>query len=393
MTKDVKPDWYKNLQTGPHRKKTFTTESMTRIERKLARKDKKNKRKRWLPIAALSTTAIVLVLGITLTIDRLPGITGPGPSEGNAGPGVTDPVDPPVGTNDPVEPPANQTPEGPPPLPDIEPNDSETLVELASIDDVMLSEALPFSMDDVTEVSVRTADGQELEVSQEGPNNLLTLLGQVFLPESRLDETSTGDEPQVDAMLRFLASDTLYAIPYASQANVMDLGAGQVYANGNTAREIYAVIYPDSAIAQFVQARNAVLSNSETGDEDRSNSYEPERLAVDGKTYYRWTEELAEMSAEVDLPYYTETSRLDSVRSYNEGAIISWDLLVAFTTDEYQTSDGISVGMTKDEVQELLGTPHIQTSLNWKYDVDNWDDLNLYFDGDVVQYVVMTTAD
>ncbi|MFS0726906.1 outer membrane protein assembly factor BamE [Paenibacillus sp. 1P07SE] len=127
--------------------------------------------------------------------------------------------------------------------------------------------------------------------------------------------------------------------------------------------------------------------------EDRSQSYEADRLAIDGKTYYQWYEELVESPAEVQLPYYTQTGRFDAVRSHDEGGIVSWDLLVAFTTDAYQTSDGVRVGMSKDEVLEALGTPHIQTSIHWRYDIDNWDDLHLYFEGDTVRYVVMTTAD
>ncbi|MFS0726907.1 hypothetical protein [Paenibacillus sp. 1P07SE] len=210
MTKEIRPEWYKNLQTGPHRKKTFTAENITQIERKVSRSKKQDKRKRWLPITALSATAVVLLLGITLNLDRF---TSPSPDDGNAGPGITDPGEPPVGTNDPTEPP----PDDQTPGPDIAPLGEETLVELASLDQVMLSEALPFSLDEVNEVSVRTADNEEITIVEEGPNNLVTFLGQVSLSQSTVDEEQSADQPQLDTMLRFETGDALYAIPYASQ--------------------------------------------------------------------------------------------------------------------------------------------------------------------------------
>jgi|GEM_PF-3409810 len=390
MNKDVKPDWYKHLADGPHRDKTFTADKMTRIERKLTGRQQKEKRRNWLSIAAISATAIVLLIGVTLNLDRLTGVNGPTPGEEIGGPNINDPSVPPPGTEDPPAP--EDPPVNDPEMP-IEPLDEETVVVLDAIEQEMLSEALPFSLGDVEQASIRRSDGQEVAVPEDTLGNLLEFLGQVFLTESQLSEEQAGNAPARDTMLRLRVGDTLYAIPYASQANVMDLGAALVYADGHTARTLYTLLQPDSAIGRFVQAYNAVLRDEEVDVEDRSLSYEPERLHIDGKSYNGWFEALAEKSPDVDLPYFTQTQRASSVRSYEQGAIISWDLLVAFTTDAYQTADGVRVGMTKDEVLQALGQPHAQTALRWKYDLDLWDDLDLYFEGDTVKYMVLTTSD
>jgi len=382
-----KPDWYQKLRSDPLTKKGFTMDHINHIERlagESAKKEAKRKMNRRIPAIIMGVTVLVLFIGVLFNIDSINGwIKGDGTK-----PGVEAPIPATTPTPTPdmepsIEP--TSTPEDEAPL---DPLADETLIQVAIPEDGVLTSILPFTTEEVKEISLRTKAGNVIPV-EEGIGTIMGELSNVFFIESIADPSV---KHAADIAIRFHVEDKIYMLPYDSKHNTLGLGNDEVYADDHTARLILSLSQPDGEFGRFA----AMLKNSSSDLEvDNEIIYEIDRFDMNGMDFYEWDEELVDVPTDWSLPfYYWLSEAMSAVNSYDNGGILTYSLTKVFTTDKYKTKDGIAVGSTKDEIMEKLGEPNRKSDTKWGYINTEWEFANffLYFEGDTVKYIELKTS-
>jgi len=111
-----------------------------------------------------------------------------------------------------------------------------------------------------------------------------------------------------------------------------------------------------------------------------------EQSSINGKEYDLWSQWLEEASPGEYIPFFSNlTGRIEAIR-WHEG-VIQLDSEIYFVSDQYSTKEGIKVGLTKRQVEQILGEPNRQTETAWGYLTGDLVTFWLYFEEDKVKYM------
>jgi hypothetical protein len=369
---EKEPQWFDLLRERPiFAERTFTRESMERIEREAARMplagSKTTRRAPWAWMAAAVLIAAgILWGGSDAGKDRLANWFG------DIGKSVESvPSDP-----------ATELPSPTPavdPAPSVEPSElSITPKEWTGY----LRDQLPFAAEDVESIRVYgSAVNAESIVPAERMYVILQALNWLDLGQAQ-----AAAERETDAVVRLQLKDAVYAIPYDSQDNAFVLGGREVHPDGQTTLLLYSFLYPGNSFSWFdaalEKARLELENLGGTGATDVPAN-DPERFLVNGKDYLGWeqTLEASESYRGQEMKTWDGAAGIEGTMGvYEEDGILRLDRTIVFQNDQYETADGIRVGSTSEEVAAILGEPNIKTDSYWGYRVGDYVKFHLYFE-------------
>ncbi|GGD54040.1 hypothetical protein [Paenibacillus nasutitermitis] len=356
---------YRQLQEDPFRKRTFTAAKMDEIlrlarEQEIASKRGKPSRKLWV-ISAASIAFVILVILFVQHPWR----------DKDVGDGGEITAKPPVTTPEPVK-------------PDIS-------VEL-SRETGELRDQLPFDTEKIESISLLPgSSGQEITVPADRvyvfPQNLYN----ENLSLAKADVQVSGDQ---DVLIRIHMADAVYAIPYDVDSNTYKLGNARFYADDQVMLLMHGLFRPESALALVdrIMAQASKEMNENDTNIDESFLYERERFDIAGKDYNAWADITAnDDSYSYSIPYYDFVAeKMGSVREFTDKGLIVLQGNLVFLKDTVGTTDGIKVGMTKDQVMTILGKPNLKLNTRWSYKLGDYLKFHLYLENDQVVFMSLT---
>ncbi|WP_336785249.1 hypothetical protein [Paenibacillus sp. MMO-177] len=369
---EKQPEWYRELQRGPHVQPTFTRNKKEAILRQ-AEAIGRGEKRRSLGMVRLSWAAVsFIVIAVIVAVAFREDVGAPG---GNGGKGAV------------------MSPEPSPtvsPLPDAPPSPSPIekgqVVVIPSKQEGYLKDALPFSTEEVKKIWVK-----ETLIPHDRMYVILQNLNWLEMTRAVSDNKTFSAE----SLIRFETADSVYAIPYDVNTNEYHLGGRRFYADDQVMLLMHGILQPDSKLAEidkvFEQAR-LEMENQEGGIDD-TFSYKGERLAVADKPYNEWEQLLLLRSSVQPIllgHYYDDAVQaIGNVTEYSDG-VMQLNRSIVFMGSNYATSDGLAVGMSKEEVMEKLGKPNLQLDSRWSYKIGDYLKFHLYFDHNKIRYIVLS---
>ncbi len=369
MNKHTDPEWYRRLRKGPYPQRTFTEEHMNRIElivSKAGTRTSQGRKQVFIRALALGAAVLVLIVGLITNWDRFEHWMKESILQQD-------------------ELPVPATPDDSEDENWMEPTKDETPLQIQTFPGESIWEALPFTPEEVSRVTIRRQDGVVMDV----PDAAEWSFGHLSYETSAVRQPAAGSP---DLLVRYHAGDTIYTVPYYAAGNTLDLGGAQIYGDERIAMAAHRILQPGSPLSQFLdlQAHARELSST-MEDEVFDDSYylEEERVSLVGMDLWN---PAASLPLDYSLPYYYPSvpDKLWGINSYDNGRFFTWDDDVLIIGDNYRTVDGIAVGLSKTEVREKLGKPNWESELEWNYYLGRGTFV-LYFDRDKVKYMYYAT--
>ncbi|SFE00460.1 hypothetical protein SAMN05216378_1944 [Paenibacillus catalpae] len=369
---EKQPEWYRDLQKGPYEQPTFTADKKEAVVRQavaITRGEKRGNNR----LIRFSWTAVSLIIIAVIAVFAFR--EGGGAPGGSGGKGATVSPDPS---------PTSQ------PSPDVSPNppaqEKEHFIVNPSSTEGYLKDAIPFSTEEVQNIWVK-----ETMLPAERMYVILQNLNWLELTRAASDNKALS----VETLIRLETADAVYEIPYDVNTNEYALGDRRYYADDQVMLLMHGLLQPDSKLAEldrmFEQARLEMEVHE--GGIDESFSYKGERLTVAEKSYIEW-EPLLLFRSSVQptlLGHYYDDAvqKIGNVTEYGDG-IMQLNRNIVFMDSNYATPDGLTVGMTKEDVRRKLGKPNLELESQWSYKIGDYMKFHLYFDHNKIKCIMLS---
>ncbi|BBI31192.1 hypothetical protein [Cohnella abietis] len=373
---EQKPEWYAKLKGDPIREKTFTLDKIHQIEQKAEEYQiqvQPRKRKALVPLLIVTALAAMVLFVVIVNKDTV----GQWFSDNNqTGIETPIPTSPPPSTPTPTE------------------TSKDLRVEITETAGV-LWHLLPFKTEDVSSMTVLNENtGKEVSIPEERNYIILQSLNWIDLTKAKAVNVS-GESYELSALLRLHLKDgTVYAVPYDINNNVFDLGEPDsgnsfYYSDDQTVLLMQSLLNPDSQLAEL--DRDMDKAHNEDSSRDGKRTYNLDQLMVNGNDYAGWEKELESSSLDQpEIRYYDSgEEKVKGLNIYDKGGIIAISRQYVFTTNQYKTSGGVTVGSTPDEVLANLGEPSSKSASKWNYNLGDYQRFYLLFEENVVKYMVV----
>ncbi|MCC3377239.1 hypothetical protein [Cohnella sp. REN36] len=264
----------------------------------------------------------------------------------------------------------------------------------------MLAEQLPFSAEDVTGFEIYAARStQALTVPKERTYVLLQNLYNLDLKAAGM--TGVGPDHYLgsseSATLRIQTKTKSYTLDYDLATNTYGAFGGTVfrfYADDQVWLLMQGLLNAGSIWAEYDRLSEQSRIEAETrsnADEPVSKAYSPERLQVAGSDYNGWEKQFLPLSSGIRInDSYMGTSSLIQQLGNDEPEVLRVGNAIVFATDANKTSDGVGVGLTRDEVIRKLGEPNVKTNTRWDYRIGDYLKFHLLFEDDKVRFMTLT---
>lgn len=182
----------------------------------------------------------------------------------------------------------------------------------------------------------------------------------------------------------FKLKDKIIKYAYFYEENIIVINGEAFYPGVYLYLTFNQILEPNSIIAKI--SKSLVYEDIKRVND---SIYHFSRLEVNGKDYVQWEKELTKLTKVKAIPYYGMNEQIDFIEVYKEG-IVKFDLKIVFTNDTYKTKDGITIGLTKDEVENKLGKPNSIAGNIWSYRRGDYLRFHIIFEGDKVKYLMET---
>ncbi|XEC93804.1 hypothetical protein AB6A23_20985 [Paenibacillus tarimensis] len=381
--------WYRKLKEDPLRKKTFTMDHISHIEKRAGETMPKSKRWKRVLLPALSVAAAAAIIFGVLpgakVADWIRSIApwNNGIQGGDPGPAPPDTEDPDSSDTD-VNDPEPQDPTPP---------DDEPIDDFADYKEEIygkLMDRLPFKEEEIQALSVyNAASGQEIEIPE--ARNFIWLQNLSWMDLEAAEASEAVDPAEPESALRFHLEDARYDLPYDMASNTIEWGGERFYAGEGVLLLMSGVLQPGTPLAELdrIQER-AYMEKLQQSAESTEDVYDWRRLLVDGKDFNAWESELSKSEHAAEIKTYDYIlEKAGSVKMYEQG-ILFFNLSIVFTNERFETADGIRVGLTPEQVIGRLGKPNTETETQWSYIVGDYHTFHLYFDQGAVKYMELT---
>jgi len=196
-------------------------------------------------------------------------------------------------------------------------------------------------------------------------------------------------------LIKLVVNDEEYELTYDLNLNAYMIRSDYYYADNQVTKLMHLYFNPDSKLATV--ARLQQLDSIEYSMvEDAAlhfyeHLYEFERFNINNLDYHGWyklveehdsTEQIG-LEHNIAIPYLTPLL-------YNAKLDILFSDAFYFFSDQFETKDGIKVGLSKDEVLKKLGKPNYETSVRWSYYIGDYLKFHLYFEDDKIKVISLT---
>lgn len=369
---EKQPEWYRELQRGPHVQPAFTRDKKEAIVRRAEAIDRGEKGRSRGMIRVSWTAASVIVIALMVMFAFRENAGAPGGSGGEGAIGSPEP-----------SPTVEQWPDA---SPSPSQPEREAIIVAPSKQEGYLKDALPFSTEEIRHVWV---SGTMI------PANRIYVILQSLNWLELTKAASENKSVSAGAIIQLQTADAIYEIPYDVNTNEFLLGDRRYYADDQVMLLMHGILLPDSKLAQldkaFEQARLEMESHK--GGIDESFSYSGERLTVADKSYSEWEQLLLVRSSSKPTVlghYYDDAvQQKGDITEYSDG-IMKLNRSIVFMDGNYATPDGLSVGMTKEQVLEKLGEPNLRLDSKWSYKIGDYLKFHLYFDNNKMKYIELS---
>jgi len=381
---EFEPEWYNKLKGSPVNRKTFTSAHMAQIEQRAARlqslrTQRQQAGRRKMLIAGVA--AIIVLLGIVLNYSRLEDWTStlwPGSNQ-HPVPAGPDHQVPPKGT-------------------DKEPEQQEKLYPVKiKVASGVLKDALPFDIEQIQDITLyNELTGITIKIPKERQYVVTQNLAWINLDVAKTDKIEADRDADADhtLTLKIQMAEGIYTIPYNFVQNTVDLDNGYYHADDKLLLLVKGLVDPNSPLAEVdrvLEQARVEFSAENSGKVDESFTVDADRLLVDGKDFAGWQNQLLIYS---HIPVRFYDSMEDKLKPMGEfggkDKLIALNSQLLFANSQYKTKDGVSVGMTKQDVLAKLGKPNLETETEWGYKSGDYLRFHLYFDAGVVKYMSIT---
>ncbi len=366
--KAFKPRWCSKFRGSPVRREIFAAARL-----------RETKARQWKMVAG-GSAAVVIVLAIMLNYGKLEHWAS----------SIWSNIQPPL--------PAAPAPDRPPQSTDDgqeqrQEQEGERLIPVQiTVTSGRLKDALPFDVEYIQNVSLRDeAADVTIRIPEERQYVVAQNLVWISLDATKADHATA----EYSATFIIETREGVYSIPYSAAHNTIDLGGGQYYTDDMLLLLAKGLLEPDSKLAELdrvLEQARVEYSVDNSRKVDDSFLVEYDRLLVDGKDFNAWQTQLPLYSHVQGARFYDHaTGELGTMGEYG-GAdnLIALSRQLLFASSQYKTTDGVSVGMTKQEVLARLGKPNVETETKWSYKPGDYSRFHLYFDAGVVKYMSLT---
>jgi hypothetical protein len=248
--------------------------------------------------------------------------------------------------------------------------------------------AFPMTAREVTRVTLSHGD-QTQHIENRAMIQLLLsgLTGHDERPES---SSSTPD--MLDLVhIKLTSKNEIHEYAFDYTNNVLQRTSDEfIQMNDRFWMLVNQLLYPDSLLAQLYATQLQIEAQGQINEDVRRDGLlRPfEKSFIEDMEYNGWEKWLTRHTeGQRAIPYFsTLTEQMEAFRSNTD--VVQWDLGIYFVTDRYSSTDGVKVGISKDEARQLLGNPAVENAYSWGYRTGDFVTFYLYFDKDRVKYVV-----
>ena len=119
--------------------------------------------------------------------------------------------------------------------------------------------------------------------------------------------------------------------------------------------------------------------------------YEFERFNINNLDYHGWYKLVVEHpdTEQIGLEFNIAVNNFSPLL-YNAQLDILFSDALYYFSDQFETIDGIKVGLSKDEVLKQLGQPNYETSVRWSYFIGDYLKFHLYFVDNHIEVISLT---
>ncbi|WP_433943752.1 hypothetical protein [Paenibacillus sp. SN-8-1] len=361
MSKEI-DELYDQLKQGPFPHRTFTRDHMNRIVHEAAKPNKRSSPAKSRIVWAAA--AFVLIIGIGAFYTYLQGT--PAAKEIVATPPIAKPK--------------------------VQESTGDILLK-PDRPSGQLGEQLPFTAEMVESITVKPS-GKSTEIAV--PESRYTVVTNgLYWEDLSIAKADKNAPVGKQAQIRIHTAKGIYSVPYSLDSNTYQLGSARYYADDQMLRLMSGLLEPDSDLGKVERLSVAAQEEVDRDQMKRNDSlnYKSERLNINGKDTDGWLRQIAFQSNSYTYAkrYYNSlTKNMSDLFYYKETGIIASASEVIFLSKNFQTPDGIKVGLTKQQVQSKLGKPNMETDSSWDYRVGDSLKFHLYFENNKVSFISLT---
>lgn len=354
---------YKELQQDPIRQQTFTAAKMNAIEEKASQLHKgrngmkKSRRQKIWFVSAASVVSIIIVVLVLQNQDQIL------------------PISTPTTTTDQID-----------QIKDMEPNQDIQVrpKELTG----QLGDQLPFNTEKIESITIQSgSDGQESVVPKESEYVIRQNLYWLNMSQARAVNVSANDS----IMIRVHMADGVYSIPYDVDSNTYQIGDARFYGDSQVIQFMHGLFRPESKLSLLERISVQAIREADENEAgvDESFIYDGGRFNINGKDVNGWMKQMHEDKGYTSVIHYYDhvIERIDEVRYYEESGILTSGDAIVFMKDTVETTDGIKVGLSKEEVVSLLGKANLELDSEWSYKIGDYLKFHLYFEDNKIIYM------
>ncbi|KGG79817.1 hypothetical protein Y919_09715 [Caloranaerobacter azorensis H53214] len=258
-------------------------------------------------------------------------------------------------------------------------------------EDNVLEEIFPFEYEDIVDITFyREKEKLPMDIDIEDLKQK-TLQSLYWLGDNARADIDFKELLDLEPIyIVFKLKDRTISYVYFYEKNVILMNGEAFHPGKYLYLVLNQILEPNSIIAKISRA---LEYKEDVENENYKSNYDSiyhfSRLEVNGKDFVQWEKELTKLNKIKSIPFYSMSEEIDFIEVYKEG-IVKFDLSIVFTNDKYKTKDGITVGLTKDEVISKLGKPNSIRGNKWGYLIGDYIRFYIIFEGNKVKYLMET---
>lgn len=197
-------------------------------------------------------------------------------------------------------------------------------------------------------------------------------------------------------LLSLTINNEQYSLVYDLNYNAFLLGCDYYYAESAIAEIMHVHFKHDSILAKLesyhqLAEQSRIKNENDSKDQSNEYRYEFERLNVNGLDYHGLYKLISKHS-ETEMLYTVLNSGHDTQSSilYNDDLKLLFSDGLYIFDEQFETIDGIKVGLTKADVLHKLGPANKESETVWSYRIGDYLKFHLYFVDNRLEVISLT---
>lgn len=263
------------------------------------------------------------------------------------------------------------------------------LVDVSSsgnVENPYLLEQLPWNEADVESIVVKW-DGQEYNLSSSDVQTLLNSLRWIDTMAAKSKATPSSQPATIQIQLQ---QDQSFDLPYNVEINAYEVNDTWYHASDQALLLMERLLRHDDRLALFDELSLQAKQEEEKSLRAETEGEHAEDVNIDGLDYSGWEQKLATEQSLWKIPFYdNDTGKIYEAIKSNDDVVKLYGQII-FTSDAHQSKDGVKVGLTKDQVDRILGSGVSKLPSKWSYKVGDYYRFHIYFKNDRAEFLVLS---